>query len=196
MLAGICSLALIVGCAKTDNSAGQSPGAPTTQQAVSQSGVAEAPTTLPSASVFTIDRSLQWFPPACLRLTAKDGKVIARLYSDDPRDVLTGAATVNSYDLVMVLPGISDPADIAHAVWVSRSASIEKQDSPYGIFLNNQEDVLQPMDVTVRFQGKAPNVKVLVQGSFGLFHEADRTPHPAPVMVNVVGLLNASVVVK
>ena len=139
---------------------------------------------------------MEWFPPACLRLTAKDGKVIARLYSDDPRDVLTGKATVNSYDMVMVLPGISDPADIAKAVWENHSASMEKQDTPYGIFLNNQEDVLQPMDVTVRFQGQAPEVKVLVQGSFGLFHMADKTPHPAPVMVNVVGLLNASVAGK
>gem|GEM_PF-1504492 len=197
-LAHVCSLALIVGCAKTDDSGGKGANGAATQPAVgvsqpAQSGVAASPTTAPTASALTIGRSQQWFPPACLRLSTKDGKVIARLYSDDPREVLTGKATVNSYDLVMVLPDISDPADIAKATWVSHSASMDKQDTPYGIFLNNQEDILQPLDVTVRFQGRAPKVKVLLQGSFGLFHMADKTPHPAPVLVNVIGILNTTV---
>lgn len=197
-LACFCSLALIVGCAKTDDSTDQGASGAATQPAAgvsqpAQSGVAASPTTAPTASALTIGRSQQWFPPACLRLSSKDGKVIARLYSDDPREVLTGKATVNSYDLVMVLPDISDPADIAKAMWVSHSASMDRQDTPYGIFLNNQEDVLQPLEVTVHFQGQAPNVKVLLQGSFGLFHMADKTPHPAPVLVDVRGVLNASV---
>lgn len=140
-----------------------------------------------------VDRSQQWFPAACLRLTSKNGKVTARLYSDDPRDVLTGKATVNSFDLVMALPGISDPADIAKATWMNPSASMDRQNSPYGIFLNNQQDVLQPMEVTVRFQGVAPRVKVLVQGSFGLFHMTDRTPLPVPAVVNVSGVLDTTV---
>jgi len=199
-LAYFCSLALIVGCAKTDDS-NQGANVPATQPAVglnqpSQAGIAASATIAPSASSLVIDRSQQWFPPACLRLTAKDGKVTARLYSDDPRDVLTGKATVNSYDLVMVLPEISDPADIAKATWVNRSGSMEKQDSPYGIFLNNQEDVLQPLEVTVRFKGRAPHVEVSVKGSFALFHVADKTPHPAPVVVDVSGLLDSSVPAK
>jgi hypothetical protein len=199
-LACFCSLALIVGCAKTDDS-DHGANAPTTQPVValnqpSQSAALGSPTTAPTASMLVIDQSQQWFPPACLRLTAKDGKVTARLYSDDPRDVLTGKATVNSYDLVMVLPGISDPADIAKATWVNRSGSMEKQDSPYGIFLNNQEDVLQPLEVTVRFKGQAPHVEVSVKGSFALFHMADKTPHPAPVVVDVRGLLDSTVPAK
>ncbi|MGD0461350.1 MAG: hypothetical protein ABSB74_02565 [Tepidisphaeraceae bacterium] len=197
-LAWFCSLALIVGCAKTDDSTDHGASGAATQPAVGlsqpgQSGVAESPTTAPSASALRIGRSQQWFPAACLRLSSKNGKVTARLYSDDPREVLTGKATVNSYDLVMVLADISDPSDIARATWVDRSSSMDKQDTPYGIFLNNQKDILQPLDVTVRFQGQAPNVKVLLQGSFGLFHMGDKTPRPAPVLVDVMGILNATV---
>ena len=91
------------------------------------------------------------------------------------------------------MPGISDPADIAKATWMNPSASMDRQNSPYGIFLNNQQDVLQPMEVTVRFQGVAPRVKVLVQGSFGLFHMTDRTPLPVPAVVNVSGVLDTTV---
>ena len=84
--------------------------------------------------MLTIDRSPQWFPPARLRLSAKDGTVIANLYSDDPRGVLTGDHSVNSYDILMVLPDISDPADLARTTWVNHSSSMERQDTPYGIF--------------------------------------------------------------
>ncbi|HEY1922129.1 MAG TPA: hypothetical protein VGG44_05135 [Tepidisphaeraceae bacterium] len=192
-----CSLALIVGCAKTDDSAAAGNGAATQPAAgvneSQQAAAVESPATAPAASVLTIGQSQQSFPAACLRLTSKNGKVTARLYSDDPRDVLTGKTTVNSFDLVMTLPGISDPADIAKATWVNPSASMDRQDSPYGIFLNHQQDVLQPMEVTVKFQGVAPRVKVLLQGSFALFHIADKTPQAVPAVVNVFGVLDTTV---
>jgi hypothetical protein len=195
-LACVCGLTLIVGCAKSDDSPSQATNSPATQPAAgpNQSGaVVESSTTQPAASMMIIDRAQQWFPPACLRLTSSGGKVIARLYSDDPRDVLVGKQTVNSFDLVMVLPDISDPSDVAKAVWVDHSASMKKRDALYGIFLNKQQDVLQPMDVTVRFQGEPPHVKVLVEGTFGLFHVSDQTPNPAPTPVRVVALLSATV---
>lgn len=61
-------------------------------------------------------------------------EVVARLYSDDPKGVLTGKETVNSYDIMMVLPDISDPAEISKAAWIDHSSSMDKQDTPYGIF--------------------------------------------------------------
>lgn len=196
-LACLCGFTLIVGCAKSDDSTGDAANSPATQPAVglnqTPQSVTEFPATEPSASLLKINGAPQWFPPACLRLTAKAGKVTARLYSDDPRDVLTGKETVDSFDLMMVLPDISDPADIQKTEWVDRALSMEKQNTPYGIFLNSQHDVLQPFDVAVLFQGESPHVKVVVQGTFGLFHITDQTPHPAPVPVQVVGVLNATV---
>jgi len=193
----VCSLVLIVGCAKSEDSPQASANGPSTQPAAAGNSVATiAPSTAPSeatASMLMIEGAAQWFPPARLRLDVADGKVVARLYSDDPKGVLTGKDTVNSYDLRMVLPDISDPAEITKTVWIDHSSSMDKQDTPYGIFLNNQQDVLQPMNVTVGFQGQAPRMIVQVRGTFNLYHISEQTPNPAPTMVSVVGFLDAKV---
>jgi hypothetical protein len=189
----LCSLALIVGCSRSDDTA-KSSSPPATQPAAAATPatqpIADAE---PTASMLMIDRATVWFPPAMLRLDkASDGKVIARLYSDDPKGVLTGKDIVNSYDMRMVLTNISDPADISKAVWTNPSSSMDKQDTPYGIFLNNQQDVLQPQKVTVRLDGQGEHVRVLIQGTFNRFHISDQTPNPAPTPVTVQGLLDAT----
>ena len=193
----VCSLVLIVGCAKTEDEPQPAKNAPSTQPAAVATPVATilastAPAE-PTASMMLINGAAQWFPPARLRLSSENGKVVARLYSDDPKDVLTGKETVNSYDIRMVLPDISDPADISKTAWIDRSSSMDKQDTPYGIFLNGQQDVLQPMNVAVRFEGQAPRMNVVVRGKFSLFHISEQTPNPAPAMVSVVGFLDAKV---
>jgi hypothetical protein len=96
----------------------------------------------------------------------------------------------------MVLPNISDPAEISTTVWIDHSSSMDKQDTPYGIFLNNQQDVLQPMNVTVGFQGQTQRIKVIVRGTFNLYHISEQTPNPAPTMVSVMGFLDARVMEK
>jgi len=197
----ISSLLLIVGCAKTEDGPAQARTAPATQPAPADTAPqpassAAVPMAEPTASMMMIDRAQQWFPPARLRISSSNGKVVARLYSDDPKDVLTGKDTVNSYDLKMTLPNISDPADISTTTWVSRSSSMEKQDSPYGIFLNNQQDVLQPTDVTVTFQKSGSRMLVMVRGTFSSFHISEQTPNPAPAPVSVAAILDASVVEK
>jgi hypothetical protein len=196
----VCSLVLIVGCAKTEDEPQPAKNAPSTQPAAIATPVATilastAPAE-PTASMMLINGAAQWFPPARLRLSSENGKVVARLYSDDPKDVLTGKETVNSYDIRMVLPDISDPADISKTAWIDRSSSMDKQDTPYGIFLNGQQDVLQPMNVAVRFEGQAPRINVVVRGTFSLYHISEQTPNPAPAMVSVVGLLDAKVMEK
>jgi hypothetical protein len=193
----VCSLVLIVGCAKTEDEPQPAKNAPSTQPAAVATPVATilastAPAE-PTASMMLINGAAQWFPPARLRLSSENGKVVARLYSDDPKDVLTGKETVNSYDIRMVLPDISDPADISKTAWIDRSSSMDKQDTPYGIILNGQQDVLQPMNVAVRFEGQAPRMNVVVRGKFSLFHISEQTPNPAPAMVSVVGFLDAKV---
>jgi hypothetical protein len=193
----VCSLVLIVGCAKTEDEPQPAKNAPSTQPAAIATPVATilastAPAE-PTASMMLINGAAQWFPPARLRLSSENGKVVARLYSDDPKDVLTGKETVNSYDIRMVLPDISDPADISKTAWIDRSSSMDKQDTPYGIFLNGQQDVLQPMNVAVRFEGQAPRMNVVVRGKFSLFHISEQTPNPAPAMASVVGFLDAKV---
>jgi hypothetical protein len=193
----VCSFLLIVGCAKTEDAPQAAKSAPSTQPAAVANppdmSASEMTPAEPTASVMRIGAVAQWFPPARLRLTSSDGKVVARLYSDDPRGVLTGKDTVNSYDMKMVLPDISDPADVSGRVWAMGSQSMEMQDAKYGIFLNSQHDILQPMNVTVSFQGGAPRMNVIIRGTFSLFHISDQTPNPAPTMVSVDAFLDAKV---
>jgi hypothetical protein len=191
LMAMICCLGIAAGCAKTDDGPPQANSSSTKPSGNPQSSDMNSPAAL--ASGLVIDNIQQWFPPARLRLTSKDGQVIARLYSDDPNGVWTGKQTVNSYDMVMALPNISDPNNISQAVWHSPSSSMEKQDTPYGIFLDNQHEILQPMYVTVAFHGNAPRVKVEIEGKFAQFKIVDQMPNPAPTIVDVKGELDATV---
>ena len=154
-------------------------------------------TSQPTSSILVVNGAALSFPAAMLRLTKSDGTIVARLYSDDPSGMLTGKQTANSYDFDMTLPDIADPADISNAVWVSRSTSMERQETPYGIFLNkspqiSQPMVLQPLDVTVRFDGAAPHVQVMIQGTFAEWRADDSSTAP-PLMVKVIGSLPATV---
>jgi hypothetical protein len=156
----------------------------------------EPAATQPSASFLFVDQREEWFPPAMLRLREQDGQVVARLYSDDPTDVLTGKQTVNSYDFQMPLPRISEASQIAKAIWIAHARSSDRVDTPYGIFLRDRQEVLQPMDATIRFRGASPKVWVLIQGTFWMFHTSEDASGYPPAMVQVRGALLASVPAK
>jgi hypothetical protein len=194
----ICGLAMAAGCAKTEDEPVQANSSSTTQPttaAKTQSNDADSAEPAPTASMMMVNRGQQWFGPAHLHLSTSDGKVIARLYSEDPKEVLSGKQTVNSYDMQMPL-NIADPSAISNTVWVNRSSSMDRQEHPkVGIFLDTQQEVLQPMDVKVTFIGDGARVRAVVQGNFAMFHVNDRMPMPgsAPDMVPVVGVLDATV---
>ena len=184
-------MAGLLGCAKAETDSGQAQNVPATQPAaVAVQATPEAP----AGSMLKIDQTQQWFAPARLHLETSNGVVIARLYSNDPKDTLTGKEVVNSYDLKMELPSISDPAQITQTVWINHSESMDRQDSPYGIFLNTQGEVLQPMDVTAYFQQRGGStIRVSLSGTFAMFKGGDQMSHPAPTLVKVVGFLDATV---
>jgi hypothetical protein len=182
-------LMLLAGCARRDDDQAQSPAAaPATEPAA-----VNPPTSEPSTSALLIDTTNEIFPPARLRLGMSGGNVVARLYSDDPTELLTGPQNVNSYDLHIDLPDVHDIDQISGAMWTSHSSSMERQDTPYGISLNDHQYVLQPMNVTVQFVGRAPYMMVKIEGTFAKFRISDDTPNPAPVIVGVLGVLNAKV---
>ena len=195
---GICAVCglLIVGYysgrsgrSASNNSGNAAP--PATQAAVATQPAA----TEPAQSILIINNQEQFFPRAMLRLTPSDGKCLARLYSDDPSGVLSGKQTVNSYDFDMSLDDISAAAQISQAVWNCKSPSSERQDTPYGIFLNGDtKQVLQPMNVTVHFAGQPPHVRVFIEGMFWEYPMSDeQMPAPPPTMVAVFGSLDATV---
>jgi hypothetical protein len=189
-------LLVTVGCAFLIVGCGQPPSA--TSAPPPQTPPPAAPTTAPQSSALLIDGQMKYFGPAFLRLTATDGKVEARLYSNEPAGVLSGQETVDSYDFDMVLPDISDPAQIDQAVWTAKSPSSQFEDSPYGIFLNQQKKILQPMDVNMQFVGQVPHIRVIVQGMFWLYRTTQDSSltSPPPEMVRVIGSLETTAIVK
>jgi hypothetical protein len=198
LVGGFCLL-LILGCARNDDANSQS-GAPTTQPASQASAkisptvaINPAPTTRPSGSVLVVDRAEFFFPTARMRLAQQNGRVVVRLYSDGPSPDSAGTPALNTYDLVMTMPAsIHQFSDLPGAIWTSESVSMEKQDSPYGIFLDNQRDILQPLNVRVEFGGQMPYLTVYLHGTFARFHSAEDEPASAPMQVRVKGLLNAT----
>ena len=73
----VCSLALIVGCAKTEDEPQPAKNAPSTQPVAVVTPVTASATTAPAeptASMMLINGTAQWFPPARLRLSSEKGK--------------------------------------------------------------------------------------------------------------------------
>lgn len=189
-----CFASLMVGCGR-----GENPPAPPATQPAAAAAPAPAPASEPISSTLVIGDETKLFGPAILRLTQNDNKVEARLYSNDPSAVLTGKETVDSYDFDMVLPDISDAADIAQSVWTAKAVSSQREDTPYGIFLNQQQEILQPMDVAVHFSGQAPHVHVVIEGMFWMYHttsEEGTLVTPPPTMVRVLGSLETETTVN
>jgi hypothetical protein len=181
-----CGLALAAACAKTDE-----------QQPQAKAPASTQPSTEPAASKLTINHQVQWFPPARLRLSSENGGLVARLYSDDPRDIWKGEQAVNSYDFRMVLPDLSDPAQLVGSTWINSSSSMDTMDRQFGIFLNKQQDIYNPIGrVTATFSGQFPRVKVKLTGDFAWFHLGAQTPHPAPTLVAVSGSFDVIATVK
>jgi hypothetical protein len=190
-IVGFCSL-MIVGCDRSPSAAPSAPQSASPATQASEVVPATSPaSTEPASSTIVINGQPILFPGAMLRLTTADGKVTARLYSNDPKGMLSGSIANNSYDFDMTLPDVADPVDIDQAVWQTKSASSDRQDTPYGIFLNDQQKLLQPQDVAIRFNGQPPNVIVTIQGTFWMYPMRDEPMGASPpVMVNVVATLN------
>jgi len=150
------------------------------------------------ASVLYLNSGGAWhavaFPPAMLWLANDNGQITARLFSDDPRSMLTSRTAVDSYDLEMKLDGITDVADLDKAVWQYKSPSSQQQETPYGIHLRSTQQLLQPLDAQVIFTGQPPLVQVTIAGKFWLYStNPNDIPAPPPEMVDVKGVVAALV---
>lgn len=164
----------------------------TTQPSVPHQATAQQPA-VEEASLIVGTQQV-WFPPALLRLTPADGRLTARLTSDDPPTAIEENYHGNSFDLDMALD-VSDASEIGQAVWVYKSVSSEQQDdSPHGVFLDGQRRRLHPQDVVAQFQRQGPKVAVTVRGWF-LLYDTDHGDRPfaLPQRVFVQGRLLAAV---
>ena len=151
----------LCGC---DRSAPAPVARPTTAATAPASSALAA--TAPAVSVININGHSDIFPAARLRLEQEDGRIVALLFSDDPREALKDNYTGNSFYLRMELD-VVDPGELSQAQWHFQShSSSEREDSPYGIFLVGRKTQLQPFDVQARFARDGGTTIVHLAGQF------------------------------
>ena len=171
------------------------PASTTTAAAAAATGPA---TTQAAEAMISIDGTLVLFPPAKIRLDDADGKVVARLFSDDPKHALDENYDGNSFYLQLEFDagtGSTDPRELSGVVLTHRGSSTERDDSPYGIFLEGRRWVLQPSDVRVAFDGGpgggGASIGVQLEGTFLLFDSQNETAKPK--RANVAAKFSADV---
>ena len=123
--------------------------------------VAVAPATAPTTQATSqpkappiamkIEDRLVQFPPAKLRVGTADGKVVALLYTDDPKDAIKNEYSGNSFYFQMQLDA-DEVKKFADSDWRFKAESNEQADTPYGIFLDGHRKQLQPVDVAITFE--------------------------------------------
>jgi len=197
---------IIIGCdgGKPDHPAnGGSSGAtrPAASNAPQTQPASTSQPAVRSASVLYLDSGGNWhamsFPPAMLWLSNDNGQIGARLFSDDPRSMLTNRVAVNSYDFEMKLDDICDVADLPKSSWQYKSPSSQQQDTPYRIDLRSTRQLLQPMDARITFAGQGAMMQVMIEGKFWLYStNPTDIPAPPPEIVDVKGVLEALVTLK
>lgn len=134
------------------------------------------------------------FPPAKLRVGASDGKVIALLYSDDPKDALKDQYAGNSFYFQMELDA-DEVKNFADSDWRFKATSNEQTDSPYGIFLDGHRKQLQPVEVSITFEpAGGDETLITVSGKFLLVSVDDAT-QPSR-LVQLLAEFNAKTVLK
>ena len=182
--------AALAGCDRGDDST--SVGGATTSPVVKINGgfrpstastTTSPATTQAAESLMTIDGTMVLFPAAKLRLDEADGQVVARLFSDDPKGALEANYVGNSFYLQLPLDeddakDVKSAADLSGVVLKYQNPTRERDDTPYGIFLEGRRWVLQPADVNVTFAGAASPLDVQLSGKFLLFDSNDETAKP------------------
>lgn len=202
------TVAALTGCDRADDAA--APGDPSPRPTATTSptggngrGVATAPATSPATtqaaaeSLINIDGNLVLFPAAKMRIDESDGKTIVRLFSDDPKGAALDANYEgNSFYLQIELDEPLDGGDVKNLDGVQltyRALSSERDDSPYGIFLEGRRWILQPADVHIAFEGTGSPVNVRLAGTFLMFDSNDDTakPHRANVAADLSATVQA-----
>lgn len=154
-----------------------------------------APATQPlrPPSFITIEQQPYEFPPARLGLQVRDGRVLALLFSDDPRDAINRGYLGHSYYLPMNLD-IGSIEELPEAVWSCRTSVADASDSNAGIFLEGDRVQLVPVDVQVSFEPlDERETVVILRGGFR-WKDDDRAAPPR--IVGVSARLAAEVKVR
>ena len=165
-----------------------SPGSAESQGAGAQTPATVPAISRPAFSTLLIDGKSVRFPAARLVLQQQEPTVELLLFSDDPPNALSAHYDGNRYYLSIKLD-IDNLSRLGAAEMHSRAASVEQIDAPDGIYLNGDQQVLQPHDWHVGFAQEERQLMINLSGNFAQFQ--GREPTTAPRVVFVQGTLLA-----
>lgn len=135
------------------------------------------------------------FPPARLRLTTSGEEPVAvMLYSDDPKEAINKGWQGDRYYFQLSLSQANDIHSLDGAEWWYQASSADREESPNGIFLKGDRYRLEPTNVVIHFEGKAPRMKIGIKGYFLQTDTEDPTATARKVLVR--GVLMPKVEVK
>jgi hypothetical protein len=163
-------------------------------------GPTTAASTEPTSCLFNINGHMTLFPAARLRLESDGQRLVALLFSDDPKDALRDNYTGNSFYLRFDLD-VDSASQLADATWhyTAPSSGNSDSDSPYGIYLGGRKMQLQPYDFRGRFKCGDEGTELLMSGQFKILNDtaehggpAQMVPVTADVPVRVEGDLSGA----
>ena len=179
---------LVTGACDKPQQQGRGVATTTTRPADNAVDSTPLPASRPTTSTLVIRNQPVTFPPARLVLQEREPNLTLLLFSDDPEAAIKADYAGNRYYLEIELD-INDVAHLTAADWHYKAVSIERIDSPNGIFLEGDRRQLQPYDVNIVFTGSGPKqITATITGTFLLFQGREQS---APQSVLVQGVLSA-----
>ena len=119
------------------------------------------------------------FPRARLRLAHKgEDKLVALLYSDDPKEAISKNWQGDRYYFRMPLPYVPDAKALDGAPYRMSVPLEGAEETTNGVFLKGDRYHLEPVDLSVRFEVQGGLVNVYVGGRFKQYDTTDVEAEP------------------
>lgn len=132
------------------------------------------------------------FPRARLRLAGKgDDKLVALLYSDDPKEAISKSWDGDRYYFRMPLPHVADAKALDGAPYRMSVALEGADETTNGVFLKGDRYHMEPVDLSVRFEVQGGLVTLYVGGRFKQYDTADVEAEPR--WFHLQGIIQAAV---
>lgn len=166
----------LLACASCDRGTTAPTSDPTTAPA------APAPPVQPLAKlpvVILVDNQAIECPSAILTPVSPDTPEHLMLYSDDPPEAAHEGYHGNSFYFDFKVESADRDGLIATIVKI-KPAAVEHEDVPEGIFVDGQNKILSPQDVTITFEPAGDHLVAKVSGTFQLADSSQPDIHFSP----------------
>lgn len=178
----------VVGCDRPAKTPAAPPNASTAGTDPDVPAAATQPTSRPTQAYLYIDGKAVKFPPAIIAVVMLEPHLELLLHTDDPPEALSAKYEGNRFYLPIKAGPISFDELTGSEIPI-RAASLERQDTPNGIFLDGDRWQLQPYDVRIAFAANGRDS--LMISISGQFVQHSTTSMGPPKVVQVEGVMAA-----